>query len=113
MAELETELWMALEEQRNSPSANTPRSAEPSHLQIDQEHDRSETSNVRLEKLILGTPPRSQDRGDEPQQQHQRQEAVIAIRRRKMTTMMRSESRREKSGDAKAGMKMSAATTTT
>jgi hypothetical protein len=30
-----------------------------------------------------------------------------------MTVMMRSESRREKSGDAKTGMKISAATTTT
>ncbi|KAH6675954.1 hypothetical protein B0J14DRAFT_375526 [Halenospora varia] len=63
VAELETELGMALEEQGNSPSASTPRSAEPSHHQIDQEHDQSGTGNVGLEELILGTPLRSQDQG--------------------------------------------------
>ncbi|KAH6668337.1 hypothetical protein B0J14DRAFT_160406 [Halenospora varia] len=68
MAELETELGMALEEQGNSPSASTPRSAEPSHLQIDQEHDQSRTSNLRSEELILGTPLRSQDQGDKQQE---------------------------------------------
>lgn len=79
-AELETELGMALEEQGNSPSASTPRSAEPSHLQIDQGHDQGGIGNVRLEELILGTPLRSQDQGDEPQEQQQRQEVAIAIR---------------------------------
>jgi hypothetical protein len=77
VAELETELGIALEEQGNSPSASTPRSPEPSHLQIDQKHDQSGAGNVRLEELILGTPLRSQDEGDEPQEQHQRQEVVV------------------------------------
>jgi hypothetical protein len=70
VAELEIELGMALEEQGNSSSASTPRSAEPSHLQIDQEHDQSGTGNVRFEELILGTLLCSQDQGDEPQEQY-------------------------------------------
>jgi hypothetical protein len=76
MAELETERAMALEKQGNSPLASTPCYAEPSHLQIHQEHDQSETGNIRLEELLLGTPLRSQDQRDEPQEQYQRQEVV-------------------------------------
>ena len=88
ISELEKDLLLAFEEQEKPsfpPAPSSPRphrpSAKPLHPQIDREHDQSGTGYGRLEELKRGTPLRSQDQGEEPQEQQQRQEVVIeAIR---------------------------------
>jgi hypothetical protein len=90
VSELEKDLLLTFEEQDKSLSASAPapsspqlchHSVEPSHSQIDQEHDQSGAGNVRLEELSRGSPLRSQDRGEEPQEQQQRQEVAVEAMR--------------------------------
>jgi hypothetical protein len=82
-AELEKQVQPALEDQEkvSSPGASgslLPRrnSAGLSRRQADQEFDQNVTSYGGLEELRRGTPLRSQDQGEEPQEQQQRQEVV-------------------------------------
>jgi hypothetical protein len=86
VSELETDSLPAFEEQEKSsiitPSSPRPhRSAEPSHLQVDQEHDQSGTGNARLEELRHGSPLRSRGQKEEPQEQRQRQEVAVEMMR--------------------------------
>ena len=82
ISEFEKDLLLAFEEQENAslaPALSSPRPHYPSakslHPQNDREQNQSGPGCGRLEELKRGTPPRSQDQGEEPQKQQQRQEA--------------------------------------
>jgi hypothetical protein len=86
VSELERDMLLAFEEQEKSSSSTAPsspcphrHSTEPSHPQIDQEHDQSATNYGRLEELGYGSPLGSQDQ-EEEEPQEQQEVGVEAMR---------------------------------